>query len=229
VLTDSSIPQSNDIWAVCCPNPNQVLDDEPADDIGQRDNFLVISCETQTIVLKCDNDLLALQSSGFYTTGPTIYCGAICDNTLIVQVYRDGVYLLDHSALLFSFPLLFLAFFFSHVFITEAALVQLYALESGKPVVSCAQAGSHLVLQYIDGLVDLLRVDKDKQRVLPVALPQHIKANAVHASTVFEDVNRLLLTKEQYQRQHKHAQRTTRVASKFDLIAVKKQFFFFAL
>jgi len=112
VLTDSSIPQSNDIWAVCCPNPNQVLDDEPADDIGQRDNFLVISCETQTIVLKCDNDLLALQSSGFYTTGPTIYCGAICDNTLIVQVYRDGVYLLDHSALLFSFPLLFLAFFF---------------------------------------------------------------------------------------------------------------------
>jgi len=56
--------------------------------------FLLISQDAATLVLECGEELTQLPTTDFYTAGPTIFAGSVCNDEFIVQVYSTGVRLL---------------------------------------------------------------------------------------------------------------------------------------
>ncbi|RKP20385.1 hypothetical protein ROZALSC1DRAFT_28118, partial [Rozella allomycis CSF55] len=62
----------------------------------EYDQFIIISTTNSTLVLKSNNDeIQQLESCGFYTSGPSIYCGSIESTDYIFQVYQNGINILN--------------------------------------------------------------------------------------------------------------------------------------
>ncbi|KAI9088335.1 CPSF A subunit region-domain-containing protein [Phlyctochytrium arcticum] len=62
---------------------------------SQADRFLLISKETSTVVLAAGNDYKEVEGLGFYRDGPTIGADVLLDGQMIVQVYAQGIEVLD--------------------------------------------------------------------------------------------------------------------------------------
>lgn len=59
------------------------------------DKLLFISKSKSTLVLAAGEELQELETSDFYTAGPTVKVDTVCDNTRIVQVHTSGVLILS--------------------------------------------------------------------------------------------------------------------------------------
>ncbi|CAK4733119.1 unnamed protein product [Aphanomyces euteiches] len=59
--------------------------------------YLILSMKSKTMVLKAGDDTLPLESSGLFVEGPTLAAANILGNQRIVQVYKQGVRLLEET------------------------------------------------------------------------------------------------------------------------------------
>ncbi|ETW04544.1 hypothetical protein H310_03775 [Aphanomyces invadans] len=59
--------------------------------------YLILSMKSRTMVLKAGDETLPLESSGLFVEGPTLAASNILNNQRIVQVYKQGVRLLEES------------------------------------------------------------------------------------------------------------------------------------
>ena len=60
--------------------------DRSLPDADLTHSFLILSRADSTMILQTGNEINELDSSGFYTSGPTIYTGNLGENKYIVQV-----------------------------------------------------------------------------------------------------------------------------------------------
>ena len=78
-------------------------------------SFLILSRVESTMVLQTGQEINELEQSGFYTEGPTVYCGNIGNNAFIVQVVANGIRLLAGSRVVQALDLDYLGSNIVHV------------------------------------------------------------------------------------------------------------------
>ncbi|KAF0694846.1 Aste57867_14310 [Aphanomyces stellatus] len=59
--------------------------------------YLILSMKSRTMVLKAGDETLPLESSGLFVEGPTLAASNVLKNQRIIQVYKQGVRLLEES------------------------------------------------------------------------------------------------------------------------------------
>jgi hypothetical protein len=89
-----------------------------------------------TMILQTGQEINELDQSGFYTDGPTVFCGNLGDNLCIIQVTPHCVRLLENSKSL-----------------------QNLQLDLGSPIVHVSCADPYLVALTEDGQMILLSLD----------------------------------------------------------------------
>ena len=95
VLSSFSLQDIKDIWTVIGK------DSQVEDGLGHA--FLILTKADSTMVLQTTRDINELDQSGFFTDGPTIYCGNLGDH--IIQVGPNVIRLLEGSIQLQNMPL----------------------------------------------------------------------------------------------------------------------------
>ena len=90
VVTTFELPGVTDMWTVegmgSGNNGNQA-----------EHSFLILSRMETTMVLQTGKEINELDSSGFFTDGPTVYCGNIGNDAFIIQVSANAIRLLKGS------------------------------------------------------------------------------------------------------------------------------------
>ncbi len=124
VVTTFELPGVNDMWTVIGKAE------------GKGHAFMVLSRSDSTMVLQTGQEINELDQSGFYTEGPTVYCGNIGVNQFIIQVYANGVRLLEGSSLIQNLP-----------------------VELGSSIVSVSRADPYLLAWTEDGQLVLLTLE----------------------------------------------------------------------
>ena len=120
ILSTYPLPGVTDMWTVC-----QAKDEH---------SFLILSRTESTMVLQTDHEITELEQSGFYTAGPTVYCGNMGGKAFIIQVTANALRLLNGSQMVQTMDLDFKVYHVSNadpyiVLLTEVGLV-LVTLES---------------------------------------------------------------------------------------------------
>eukprot|EP00092_Neocalanus_flemingeri_P020040 GFUD01021700.1.p1 GENE.GFUD01021700.1~~GFUD01021700.1.p1 ORF type:complete len:1406 (+),score=514.90 GFUD01021700.1:53-4270(+) len=93
VVTTFELPGCQDMWTVYSGQGKQ------------EHAFLILSRNESSMILQTGQEINELDSSGFYTTGPTVFSGNLGSNQFIVQVTHDSVLLLKDSDLVQTVPL----------------------------------------------------------------------------------------------------------------------------
>ena len=93
VVTTFELPGCQDMWTVYSGQGKQ------------EHAFLILSRNESSMILQTGQEINELDSSGFYTTGPTVFSGNLGSNQYIVQVTKDSVLLLKDSDLVQTVPL----------------------------------------------------------------------------------------------------------------------------
>ncbi|KAL1925408.1 uncharacterized protein VTP21DRAFT_291 [Calcarisporiella thermophila] len=96
------IPECEDVWTVHC-RKDVLIDGMRIEEVKDRsdemiigyDEYLFVSKPKSTMVLAAGASFQELDRLGFYTDGPTVAVGTLFDDTRIVQVYSEGIRLLD--------------------------------------------------------------------------------------------------------------------------------------
>jgi cleavage and polyadenylation specificity factor subunit 1 len=61
------------------------------------DRYILLSMRYRTMILASGKELQEMQQSDFFVDGPTIAVGTLLNDARIVQVYKNGVILLNFS------------------------------------------------------------------------------------------------------------------------------------
>ena len=92
VVTTFELPGCQDMWTVYSGQGKQ------------EHAFLILSRNESSMILQTGQEINELDSSGFYTSGPTVFSGNLGSNQFIVQVTQDSVLLLKDSDQVQSVP-----------------------------------------------------------------------------------------------------------------------------
>ncbi|KAJ3329950.1 Cleavage and polyadenylation specificity factor subunit 1 [Blyttiomyces sp. JEL0837] len=88
VLTSVELSEVQEVWSVRCS--------DNAEDFGKGyHTYLVLSQYNGSTILKTGEELQEMQESGFYRAGNTVSVGSVLNETCIVQVHPNGVFLLN--------------------------------------------------------------------------------------------------------------------------------------
>lgn len=96
IVSSFPLGDADDIWSVRVSNDPLQAGKE------QFHKFLVISRGTGTSVLSTGEELEELEKSGFYLEGPTVSVGTALQESIVVQIYPNGVVLLSPDAVRLS-------------------------------------------------------------------------------------------------------------------------------
>ena len=143
---------------------------------GQGHAFLILSRAESTMILQTGKEINELDQSGFFTEGPTIFCGNLGSNKYIIQVMANMVRLLDGSVQLQNLP-----------------------LDLGSPIVHVSAADPYLVAVTENGQMILLSLDKSSSRMMQKPEISVVKANLKSKSKLvtacaYEDASGLFTT-----------------------------------
>eukprot|EP00850_Spirogloea_muscicola_P019364 SM000189S04081 [mRNA] locus=s189:256703:264318:+ [translate_table: standard] len=95
VISEAAVPSCQAIWTVYheaddCP---PLLEEGPTD---AHHAYLIMSLEDRTIVLETREDLAEVTDAvGYFSEGPTVAVGNFFGRRMVLQVFRNGVRLLD--------------------------------------------------------------------------------------------------------------------------------------
>ena len=130
IVTTFELPGVTDMWTV--------VGKESQVDDGH--SFLILSRVETTMVLQTGQEINELDQSGFYTEGPTVYCGNMGNNAFIIQVATNAVRLLDGSQ-----------------------VVQSLDLDLGSDIVEVSNADPYVLLTTEDGRLVLITLDSSDE------------------------------------------------------------------
>lgn len=85
-MTTFELPGCLDMWTVVGQNNSSVDDGDDDDKLTGGHAFLILSRADSTMILQTGQEINELDQSGFFTQGPTIYCGNMGSDKYIVQV-----------------------------------------------------------------------------------------------------------------------------------------------
>merc|ERR1719427_218227 len=160
VVTTFELPGCQDMWTVYGREDKQ------------EHSFLIISRNQSSMILQTGQEINELDSSGFFTAGPTVFCGNLGSNQFIVQVTQDRVLLLKDSELIQTVP-----------------------LDLGSPITSACCADPHLAVLAVDGgQAAVLTLTGDQLAVLKTRigeLPGRVKSPFL-AISLYKDMSGLL-------------------------------------
>jgi cleavage and polyadenylation specificity factor subunit 1 len=83
IMSSFSLGRVNDIWSV--PTPESKNKDR------EFNRYLLLSRTNKTDILRTGEEIEELETSEFYTSGPTVCIGVCISGTVIVQVYSNGI------------------------------------------------------------------------------------------------------------------------------------------
>lgn len=171
VVTTFELPGCQDMWTVCSAQEEQTRPGEHA--------FLILSRKDSSMVLQTGLEINELDTSGFCTSGATIFAGNLGGNKYVVQVTQDSIRLLQHSD-----------------------LVQCLPLDLGSPLYSACVADPYLCVLATNGECAVLSLQEEqivmvKQRV--GQMPGRTKSPMV-AVSVYRDTSGLLTTENRLTR-----------------------------
>jgi cleavage and polyadenylation specificity factor subunit 1 len=142
------------------------------EDRSNSHGFLILSRADSTMVLQTGQEINELESSGFFTQGPTVFTGNLGSTKYIVQVSEKEIRLLKGSQ-----------------------QIQRLSLDLSSPIIQTSCADPHVLLRTIDGQIVLLTLQAD------IGMPQLsvIKANLKSKSKLnylcaYKDVSGLFST-----------------------------------
>jgi len=97
VNTSVNVPGCQRLWALR-HDTSDTLGNKEDDLDPQYSRYLIISRNDMSMVLETGRSIQEItnnETNQFYTSGPTICVGNVCQNKRIVQVFKNGVYLLN--------------------------------------------------------------------------------------------------------------------------------------
>ncbi|CAG8532395.1 3944_t:CDS:10 [Paraglomus brasilianum] len=178
VLSSFDLSECNDMWTVRCRK--EFIYEGVRFDFGKAgssmedsqsetfDKYLFISKNTRTMVLMTGEDIQELDNAGFYTEGPTISVGTLFNETRIVQVYANGISLLNADGVITqSIP-------FSND--SENAVI-----------VSAHIVDPYILLLCEDGSIKLLKADDASNEVVFCKLTSDANATAIVSCCLYRD------------------------------------------
>lgn len=151
IVTTFELTGVNDMWTV-------IGKDSQVEDSGLGHAFLILARNDSTMILQTGQEINELDQSGFYTEGPTVYCGNIGDNQWIIQVGQKSIRLLDGIKLSQSLP-----------------------LELGSPIVHVSSADPYLIALTEDGQLILISLDAKELSIVKANLKSKSKLVAACA------------------------------------------------
>ena len=91
IISSFPLGDSDDIWSVRVSKTAKSIRE-------QFHKYLVISRGSGTSILSTGEELEELDNSGFYTNGPTVSVGTVLNESVIVQAYPNGIYILSDGS-----------------------------------------------------------------------------------------------------------------------------------
>ncbi|CAG8474587.1 7722_t:CDS:10 [Paraglomus occultum] len=178
IISSFDLSECNDMWTVRCRK--EFIYEGVRFDFGEAgssmedsqsetfDKYLFISKNARTMVLMTGEDIQELDNAGFYTEGPTISVGTLFNETRIVQVYANGISLLNADG------------------ITTQSIP--FSNDSENAVIVSA----HIVDPYVlllceDGSIKLLKADDTSNEIVFCKLTSDINAEPIISCCVYRD------------------------------------------
>ncbi|KAF7726104.1 Cleavage and polyadenylation specificity factor subunit 1 [Apophysomyces ossiformis] len=127
------------------------------------DKLLFISKSTSTLVLAAGEELQELESSDFYTSGPTILVSTLFDHLQIVQIHARGVMLLS----------------------SDGKLIQTIPVKKSK-VVDASIHDPYILLSLQDGSMLALQSNPDTRDLTYIQVPSSIN-HSIQVASIFAD------------------------------------------
>jgi cleavage and polyadenylation specificity factor subunit 1 len=90
IISSFPLGDADDIWSVRVSAIKQAISE-------QFHKYLVISRGSGTSILRTGEELEELENSGFYVEGPTVCVGTALNESVIIQVYPNGVIILSEG------------------------------------------------------------------------------------------------------------------------------------
>ncbi|ORY96617.1 CPSF A subunit region-domain-containing protein [Syncephalastrum racemosum] len=154
------------VWSVKCrteKDGNDTMDDV-------LDKLLFISKSKSTLVLAAGEELQELETSDFYTAGPTVKVDTVCDNTRIVQVHTSGVLILS----------------------ANGKLLQTVNVKQSS-IVDASIQDPFVLLKLKNGSIMLLSADPITKQVAAVPIPSSLGGKEIAQANIFADSSGLFL------------------------------------
>ncbi|KAL2641921.1 hypothetical protein R1flu_009508 [Riccia fluitans] len=170
LITDVQLPGCSGVWTVYYTKEGQTV---PVQD-EEYHAYLIISLDVRTMILETGETLGEVtESVEYYTQGPTVLAGNLFGRRRVIQVYADGVRLLDGAAKTQEIPVL-----------TRVSEV---GSEEVK-VASASIADPYILLKMSNGSAQLVTGDPDACS-LDISSPSVLQNSAglVTACTLFTD------------------------------------------
>ena len=90
IISSFPLGDADDIWSVRVSATEQAISE-------QFHKYLVISRGSGTSILRTGEELEELENSGFYVEGPTVCVGTALNESVVVQVYPNGIVILSEG------------------------------------------------------------------------------------------------------------------------------------
>ncbi|KAG6554300.1 hypothetical protein Mapa_004216 [Marchantia paleacea] len=170
LITDVNLPGCSGVWTVYHLKEGQAIPVEEE----EYHAYLIISLDVRTMILETGETLGEVtESAEYYTQGPTIVAGNLFGRRRVIQVYADGVRLLDGVVKTLELPV----------------ITQVSELGSDEvKVVSASIADPYVLLKMSNGGAQLVVGDPDSCS-LNISSPSILQssAGAITACTLFTD------------------------------------------
>ncbi|KAG0253424.1 Cleavage and polyadenylation specificity factor subunit 1 [Actinomortierella ambigua] len=205
IRSTDALAGAKNIWTVFCRKEivfegvTQYESRGSEGDMGEQfDKFMIISKDTFTLVLATGDELRQLPNSQFYVEGPTVAIGTLLDETRVVQVYANGVRLLN----------------------ADGRMTQFVPMDETLSIVAACIVDPYILLQFHDGSAMLLKGDMTTKEVDVLNRPSVLNSLPIAGCCIYSDVlNAMTLVKDaptwaSLQAQAAAAKATRRAAAK---------------
>ncbi|KAJ2553006.1 mRNA cleavage and polyadenylation factor subunit [Coemansia sp. RSA 1933] len=173
-------PPVRKVWTVRCLKEYNIGGVMQATDSGSledfNDTFMVLSRDDSSAVFAAGDDLCEMERTGFYTLGPTVEVGEVFDSTRVLQVYANGMRLINSSG----------------------REMQSVALDTDQAVVSAEISDPHVLLKLESGRFLLYEAKRDSGRLEEATTPHPLRYSHIVCASFFRDKNRVLVSNKDW-------------------------------
>ncbi|KAI8362546.1 CPSF A subunit region-domain-containing protein [Mortierella sp. GBAus27b] len=209
IRSTEALAGSTSLWTVYCRREIifegvSQYESRQAPTAGEDDNYdklLIVSRETSTLVLATSgDDLRQLPNSQFYSEGPTIAIGSLLEETRIVQVYANGVRLLN----------------------ADCKIKQFVPIGEHLSIVAASIVDPYILLQLHDGTALLLKGDMTTKDITMLSQSSILSNPPIKSCCIYADSSSTLLTVKEAPTMASLRSSATKPSSTF-AAAIKKQ------
>eukprot|EP00842_Homolaphlyctis_polyrhiza_P002399 jgi/Hompol1/315/HPOL_002464-RA len=164
IISSFDMPDVEEMWSVRC-SPVKRVDKADGANISNDayHDYIFLSRKQGTSILHVGDEFTEVDEKAFYQAGPTIGIASILDDTEVVQVHPDSLFLFDH----------------------EGVKRQEITIGNDKCwAVSCSIADPYIVLQMSVGELRLFKIDPATRLLVSAG---EFKARAVSACSIYCD------------------------------------------